>query len=527
VVLDAVKTSPVVVSPDGSQLAWYAGGNLELARGDGSGVRSLGSLGTGWLPSYSPDGSRLAVRVSNGVALVDVSSGATQELVSGIVEGGPEWSPDGAWIAYATEPENSPTELHVVRPDGSGDHLLASGINSSVGMSWSPDGTRLAFALEANGGSLESVDLNGVVTSYTTAAVAGPVAWSPDGGRLAFGGQPSSGGDPQLTVLRVPSGKQMVLGNGAAPAWSADGRELAFVAPQDGSVFVEPGGGGLARRLVDKVDTDWEGVLLAWTPSGRLVFAARQRTGGEAIALVSPRGGRLRFVPHTDGASAPAWSPNGRQLVFQVDDPVLDLATVEVVDADGSHLRRLAKGSSLADPSWSPDGRQIVFADENGVYEIPAGGGARRLVVRAVSPWSPVWSPDGGVIAYGSGTLVDGGVLSVVRLDGSHRRRLRADLIVGDRIDWSPDGRRIAFARTVSTCPGDCDYPELDAVRANGGGRAVLAPQMEDPSWSPDGSALAASDGTPAVWIVGPGVHRRLAPLGAQPSWQPLPGTRR
>jgi Tol biopolymer transport system component len=195
------------------------------------------------------------------------------------------------------------------------------------------------------------------------------------------------------------------------------------------------------------------------------------------------------------------------------------VATVEVVDADGSHLRRLTQGSTVVDPSWSPDGRWIVFARYSGIYVIPAGGGAARLVTQAEVPSSPVWSPSGRQIAYRSGTLANGGVLSLVRPDGTHRDRVRDDLS-GDRIDWSPDGRRIAFVRTVSG-PDPDGVPELDAVRPDNRGRIVLAPQMDDPSWSPDGKVIAASDST-SLWLIGHGVHRLLAEIGTQPAWQPL-----
>jgi len=241
-----------------------------------------------------------------------------------------------------------------------------------------------------------------------------------------------------------------------------------------------------------------------------------------AIELVSPADGRARLLrPGTTGAyGRPAWSPDGKRIAFTKG------SAVAVVNADGSGAHTVAGTSTRADsadPAWSPDGRRLAFVRDDGVYVVAATGGKPRRVAEGDYPWSPVWSPDGRLIAFGDGTYADNGRLEVVRPDGSGRRRIRSGLRQDERIDWSPDGRLFAIVRSYDAGPG-YDERKLYTVTLAGKPTAVWGRDIDDPSWSPDGSQIAATEPDGAIDVLAAdGTRTRLTATGSFPAWQPLP----
>jgi TolB protein len=152
-----------------------------------------------------------------------------------------------------------------------------------------------------------------------------------------------------------------------------------------------------------------------------------------------------------------------------------------------------------------------------------AGGRARRLVGGAGWDEQPAWSPDGSRIAFARSIFTPGepdiGLKSLdvwsVGADGRGRRRLTRD--GSSSADWSPDGRRLVLGR------GD----GVVVVRRDGSHkrRIVRRDDPAAPTWSPDGHRIAFI--TPGeLRIVGAtGRGQRLLALGADsggsPSWSP------
>src|SRR5262249_28418166 len=140
------------------------------------------------------------------------------------------------------------------------------------------------------------------------------------------------------------------------------------------------------RRLTSHPGQD---TFPAWTPDGKQVVFASDRGGRTNLWLTDVRGGKPRQLtdsPATD--TAPCWSPDGKKIVFARDgkgNPHLCVS-----GADGSTLRALSAddGAVDLDPAWSPDGKSIAFASRRG-----SARGFRLYVmdtdgknVRALSP---------------------------------------------------------------------------------------------------------------------------------------------
>jgi TolB protein len=151
--------------------------------------------------------------------------------------------------------------------------------------------------------------------------------------------------------------------NDVRPAWSPDGRSIAFVSIRDRHQRMQPG---------------------VWTPPEPSDIYVMNADGSRKRNLTRDRA--------TD--DYPTWSPDGRRIAFLHGR---GRGQLYVVNADGGGLRNLARiagpGLFYSRPVWSPDGRTIYF----GRYLVRTdGSGARKL------PYLPiiaVWSPDGRQIA--------------------------------------------------------------------------------------------------------------------------------
>jgi len=112
---------------------------------------------------------------------------------------------------------------------------------------------------------------------------------------------------------------------------------------------------------------------------------------------------QLTSIP--EGATAPAWSPDGGEIVFE--RGIWDSTDLWSITIDGGGLRWLTGGpADDKDASWSPDGSQLAFAsdredDNRDIWLMPAAGEpAKRLTTNSAEDSDPAWSPDGRKIAF-------------------------------------------------------------------------------------------------------------------------------
>jgi Tol biopolymer transport system component len=229
----------------------------------------------------------------------------------------------------------------------------------------------------------------------------------------------SSAGDHRLAGLVYV----LQLDNNAGaqgPAWSPDGKEIAFSRQPDRyyaypcDIYVmNADGSGTPRRLTPqpKLESNSSGFATselatsescdtnpAWSPDGRKIAFASSRTGNGDIYVVNASGEkeganrpqRLTDSPGVD--DQPSWSPDGTEIAFarQVDPNKGDNRDIYKVDADGSGETRLAHPRDPEhSPTWSPDGEQIAFvrqgylgapAYSSAIYIMESDGSAPVLV---------------------------------------------------------------------------------------------------------------------------------------------------
>jgi len=228
---------------------------------------------------------------------------------------------------------------------------------------------------------------------------------------------------------------------GEQPDTSRDGKRIAFQAMRDGNyeIFVMDSDGSNATRITTSPAGE---VSPAWSPDGRrIAFVRITQSGTETdpvmasdICVIDADGSNLKVLTgnKTDEWS-PCWSPDGSKIAFNSREGG---SKVCVMDADGSNVRILAEAGS--DPAWSPDGKEVAFTSTrddghfNDLYVMKADGGeARRLTTTGEEECEPCWSPDGKSIAF---SRLSGGVF-VIGADGGDPKCLTRD---GSSPAWLP-----------------------------------------------------------------------------------------
>ena len=322
---------------------------------------------------------------------------------------------------------------------------------------------------------------------------------------------------PSLFGRQVPGGLYVVNADGsgkreltraryATPAWSPDGRTLAFV--RSGQVYVMNTDGSGEQSLTN---SPGGAAAPAWSPDGRRIAFMRLGMGGHVnslgylwdIYVMNADGsGQRRLARDTWRLAAPVWSPDGQRLAFVARRAGKD--ELHVVSADGSGERRLTT-ASRATPAWSPDGRKIAFVRSFDVHVLNVDGTGQRNLTRSPErEFGPLWSPDGRRIVFERklgqrhfnpcGRCIRASIFEVhvVNADGNGQQRLvrfrerprrsRSEWPGADP-RWSPDGRKIAFRNSQNA------NWEIYVMNADGSGQRNLSrsPTEDDCcfAWSP------------------------------------------
>ncbi len=233
------------------------------------------------------------------------------------------------------------------------------------------------------------------------------------------------------------------LGAGLSPAWSPNGRLLAFDTVVDRNYDIwtmRPDGTARARVTRDPAPD----YFAAWSPDGTQLVYTSDRGGEDLFVIRADGTGERRLTDHPAPDWGAAWSPDGTRIAFAGN--AAGNLEIEVVNVDGTGRVALTNDPARDEhPAWSPDGTRIAFNSErdgnSNVYVMNAdGSGVARLTDDPSGDWRPAWSPDGTQIAFESDrdpVVFDRDVF-VMNADGSGQRRLRTGNVNARDLDWQP-----------------------------------------------------------------------------------------
>jgi Tol biopolymer transport system component len=473
-------------------------------------------------PALSPDG-RSVVFVSNHGGQWDVYVG----LVAGgnvvritdtpEIEARPRWSPDGARILFARMNESGLQDLWVVSALGGAARRV---VTDGAQPAWSPDGGSIAYA---SGGAIWICDATGgnprAVTRPEPPLGHNQPAFSRDGRRIAFVRR-SDGPYGELAVVDPGTAAVRHLTRDGAlawsPVWSPDDRFIYFTSSRGGTMNIWriPSGSGEPERVTAGQGADMEIDLSA--DGSRIVYASFRSNINLAEVSLEPESlGRRKWLTSdaARGEFAPRYSPDGRRIAYFSNRTGAEREAIWVMGADGENPVKLVEDDHVnVFPRWEGDGGHLVYVSHTAALGGPeqlrrvplAGGAPQELPVR---PWRAIWGdvgPDGRLIyqtSPRSGEVYDPRT--------GQRQPIES---LPSAPWWSPDGRAIAYAIR----PGSGDDAEIGLWIAEPGGdaRRVFEGWVLWFAWAGAGELLAL-EGKPdfkgVLWRVDAEGRREVA----------------
>ncbi|MGD0167617.1 MAG: hypothetical protein ABSC51_10090 [Gaiellaceae bacterium] len=282
------------------------------------------AVSSGW-PTWSPDGRYIAYATggyASHISVISAAGGRVRRLTNGSGQR-PAWSPNGKTILY-----RSSAGFSVIPARGGKSRLLRSD-DGAYGAAWSPDGSRIAFT-------------HGLI-----------------GDRFAF-----SFGSTLYVMHSDGSHVRRLLGhscNPGTPAWSPDGKQLAFTC-DDGLYAMRLRDGKLRRIAVanyskDSYSTAANSLTPSWSSDGRTIALSGGIWGIELFQVDKKAVPKSILTGSFSSVIVAAWSPDGRRLAYSISDNSDNsgnsggLYVIEALKPEPTHV---APGLSGAPPQSAP-----------------------------------------------------------------------------------------------------------------------------------------------------------------------------
>ena len=409
----------------------------------------------------SPDGNELLAVAYTGPSTrfpgrlwrIPVLGGAPQPIGT-IMATDASWSADGSKLVYCNQ-----GDLFLAQSDGTASQKLASLRGWISGPQFSPDGRRVRFTvldfINNESRSLWEITAQGkqlhpLLPGWRKPSTDADGKWTPDGKYFVFQAQGQIWALPdQAGLFGRTNGKPIQLTSSpltlASPLPAKDGKQLFVVGQNKHGILSR------YERSVGQFVPFFSGLSAEMTSFSR---------DGQWIAYVSyPEGilwrsrldgsERLRLTDSPLYAVNPRWSPDGKQILFRVEQPG-EPVRIYIVSSNRGTPEQLLPGDSVPryDPSWSPDGNRILF-DET----LPNGSRTLKMLNLHTHRVEPVpgsdgytgsnWSPDGRHIV-----AMTRDALKLVLFDVETGKW--SDLLAGIPVtyhNWSHDGQYVYFVR--------------------------------------------------------------------------------
>jgi Tol biopolymer transport system component len=373
-------------SPDGRLLAYvdaysYGGVGTQLwilRWDDGQATAISDGQAAEWRPSWAPD-SRTLYFVSSRSGTKDIwrqgvsGEGKTttaERLTTGLEVLSATASGDGRRLAYvkgrrvaniwrvpilADRPATWADAHQLTFDQAVADYVDVTRDGRRLVISSDRSGKEDLWLLPANGGEMQQF------SSGPTPHM-GP-AWSPDGREIAF--YVFSRGSRSIWVQDVAGGpaRQLTRDQSLWPRWSPDGKTIAYTSllPGGSGIWVVPTAGGAARAVVaDPSAAQYND----WSPDGEWLAFTSNRSGQNRIWRVLSNGGRVEAVSTKDGSTLPRWSRDGKWIYFRQGGPTAQ--QVWGVAVNGRTERPFTNFSGkrgyIDDLGLATDGKNLFFS---------------------------------------------------------------------------------------------------------------------------------------------------------------------
>ncbi|HET9676819.1 MAG TPA: hypothetical protein VFP21_04875 [Solirubrobacterales bacterium] len=299
----------------------------------------------------------------------------------------------------------------------------------------------------------------------------------------------------------------LVLGAGAGSALAtAPGTNGPIVFSSYGKIYtIQPDGSGLQQVVRSDEEHKYD-FYPSWAPDGTRIVTTGQMREPDGywtdmgLQVFSPDGTGFEHLPIFGYVGAPAWSPDGAQILFSRGD-------LFSTTPDGASPTLIE--SNAGGPAWSPDGSRIALIRSVGPYLDTAlytmgvgGGGAQKLLELPGRVTSPSWSPDGSTIAftYSAREAIEDPEPGQVPYFYPREDVYSVPVTGGEPVQltdsgtdadpaWSPDGSTIVFqSDRLSVFPTSA--PSLYLMNADGSNERQLTTTINCLQCGPDWASL-------------------------------------
>ncbi|HXF00967.1 MAG TPA: hypothetical protein VN458_11560 [Solirubrobacterales bacterium] len=258
-----------------------------------------------------------------------------------------------------------------------------------------------------------------------------------------------------------------------------------------GEIFTISPAGGDPTQLTDNAIADTEP---SWSADGRRLTFIRGSAyidQSQNVWTMSADGTDQRQVTHrATPESSPSFSPGGARIVMTRGWNTQ--GNIVIVRTDGTDPVRLTSDREARDPAFSPNGRRIVFSGapreerERGIWVMRRDGTHKRLLRANPNADNPDFDPDGSHIVFHRVSNCDGHTCDddviLMRSDG---RRKRAITDIAKEPVFSPNGHRIAAAWFSCDALTETCHSKLLTFDRHGTDGRVVTDSIASPSWQP------------------------------------------
>jgi Tol biopolymer transport system component len=405
------------------------------------------------------------------------------------VEAQPSLSPDSRWVAFVSNRDGQ-WDIYIGLVTGGGLIRLTNDPNVEAQPRWSPDGTKLLFA-RLNEAGLQDI--------WVTPA--------------------------------SPGTARRLIPNAFSPAWSADGRRIAYSSAS--VIWIADADGANPRQVTQPEPFPILHYQPAFSRSGRSIAFVRRRLGPRSeMSLANIETGEVRSLTVDDAlALSPVWSPDDRFIYFSSSrGGTMNIWRMTVATSNAVQIT--AGQGDDAEVDLSGDGARLVFSSNRAATNlaeislVPTFLGQRKWLTKdlARSASAPRYSPDGQRIAYFTNRLgAEREGIWVINTDGGNPTRLVEDGRTNIYPRWSPDGQDLYF---YSRAAGSLELSsDLRHVALVGGAPQLLPVKPWFPFWGwgdvgQDGRILYRTSETTGE-LFDPRTNRRepVPDLYGDPQW--------